>query len=140
MDRNVIIKDISGRTIYGLKALYNDKVYDVEYVDCYDEVKLVGLDYTISCDDIKIYLRPLSTMTADENDFINDAMSCLWKPKEDLFILTDFLDRQMFDYRSLIKGGAALPAPEGMYPTFDAHIRMHGGMEYKNDDINTEDE
>ena len=67
-------------------------------------------------DDIKPYLRSLSSITKEEldryeelewtGDFVNLSIPLL-----------DWLNKNMFDYRGLIEKGLALEAPEGMYKT-----------------------
>lgn len=55
---------------------------------------------------IQPYLRPMSTMTEEEEDEYLDEE--FW---------TDWLLEHHFDYRELIPMGLALRAPEGMYKT-----------------------
>lgn len=59
---------------------------------------------------IKPYLRPMSSMTEEEKEEVNDLnmnpFSCS---------VIDWLNAHHFDYRGLIEKGLALEAPEGMY-------------------------
>ena len=57
---------------------------------------------------IRPYLRPMSSMTKEEkNDYIN-TFTVMWDA-------VDWLNSNHFDYRGLIEKGLALEAPEGMY-------------------------
>ena len=61
-------------------------------------------------DHIKPYLRPMSSMTKEEeNEYINTFLA-MWDA-------VDWLNAHHFDYRDLIEKGLALEAPEGMYKT-----------------------
>ena len=73
-------------------------------------------DYPL--EDIKPYLRPMSSMTEEEEDELNSAR--MGNYGEDV----DWLNAHHFDYRidpstgkTLIESGLALEAPEGMYKT-----------------------
>ena len=57
----------------------------------------------------KPYLRPLSSMTEDEEDELNSAR--MGNYGEDV----DWLNANHFDYRGLIEKGLALEASEEMY-------------------------
>ena len=66
---------------------------------------------TIIANDFKPYLRPMSSMTEDEEDELNSAR--MGNYGED----ADWLNAHHFDYRGLIPLGLALEATEGMYKT-----------------------
>jgi hypothetical protein len=96
-----------------------------------------GVDYEASIVDIKPYLRPMSSMTEEEKDemfgicTLSDcSVNTDWEfvgveimsshPRYGDHYSTDYkvidwLNKNMFDYRGLIKKGLALEAPEGMY-------------------------
>ena len=63
-------------------------------------------------DDIKPYLRPLSSMTEKEKEKLFQLMGCGTDVKR-----IDFYISHYFDYRGLIPMGLALEAKEGMYNT-----------------------
>ena len=65
----------------------------------------VGEEYSI----VKPYLRPMSSMTEEEDNELNSAR--MGRYGEDV----DWLNAHHFDYRGLIEKGLALEAPEGMY-------------------------
>lgn len=77
---------------------------------------------------IKPYLRPLSSMTEEEKQYISDkcgfSMSGPIGGEYQLIMpifaaewLIDFYNEHHFDYRGLIEKSLAIVAPEGMYKT-----------------------
>mgnify|MGYP003442935764 CR=1 FL=1 len=87
--------------------------------------------YSRHIEDIKPYLRPMSSMTDEEcNEYqelydyeersYNQGCEFYdeWKveinDEERLFKITDWLNAHHFDYRGMIEKGLALPAKEGM--------------------------
>lgn len=112
----LLIKDLSGRLPYGVKfqtTWWDDdkeemtdivaKLYSLNtdgYCEIYD------YDGVVYVEDVKPYLRKMSTMTEEEETiFIN-------KQGYDRY---EWLDKNMFDYRGLIPRELALEAPEDMY-------------------------
>lgn len=74
-------------------------------------------------EDIKPYLRPMSSMTEEErNEYLDVkmqecervALAEVYRP-EAISIVLDWLNAHNFDYRGLIPKGLAIEAPEGMY-------------------------
>ena len=65
-------------------------------------------------DDTKVYLRPMSAMTKQEDEewwsFAKEQTVV-----EEQIASLDWLNKHHFDYRGLIDKGFALEAPEGMY-------------------------
>ena len=89
-----------------------------------------GEGFTLN--DVKPYLRPLSSMTEEEImeftklfdkwhdeelfDYIEEgAEFSIWKHKGISPVVFDWLNAHHFDYRGLIEKGLALEAPENMY-------------------------
>ena len=66
---------------------------------------------TIIANGFKPYLRPMSSMTEDEEDELNSAR--MGNYGEDV----DWLNEHHLDYRGLIPMGLAIEAPDGMYKT-----------------------
>lgn len=70
---------------------------------------------------LKPYLRPMSSMTEEENNeylavctqMVNNCEFLCYQKTPHLPI--DWLSAHHFDYRGLIENGLALEAPEGMY-------------------------
>lgn len=72
-------------------------------------------DYPL--EDIKPYLRPMSSMTGKEKQSYYKQMDNLHFAEGSFYSpdIKDWLDERYFDYRGLIEKGLALEAPEGMY-------------------------
>ena len=73
-------------------------------------------------EEVRPYLRPLSSMTEEEDkdwQFYKNriAESCDELLNERIMELHDWFHRKHFDYRGLIPMGLALEAPKGMYKT-----------------------
>ena len=86
-------------------------------------------------DAVRPYLRPMSSMTEEERDEIEEMSDGWFYVNEDGEIFPigqhtrggefedailptfEWLNKKMFDYRDLIPMGLALEAPEGMYKT-----------------------
>ena len=109
-DKKLLLKDLCTRIPYGvtveLRGTYEDGekyIRDAEF----DGPMLSYLYYDETS--IKPYLRPISSMTEEEEDELNSAR--MGNYGEDV----DWLNAHHFDYRGLIEKGLALEAPEGMY-------------------------
>lgn len=80
-------------------------------------------DLLHSEDDFKPYLRPMSSMTAKEENFYYSCLDEMDGYKQTSPViyqdkalsLLDFLNANHFDYRGLIPMGLAIAAQEGMY-------------------------
>ncbi len=142
-ERKLLLIDLSARLPYGVKALVIEEgehkykkgiiesigTHFVPLVTPHDDVLLHFFDKNgvlgnpktdlicFSTDEIKPYLRPLSSMTEEEKNtydmFFNE--DGLLNTSVDAYI--DWLNKKMFDHRGLIPMGLALPAREGMYST-----------------------
>lgn len=81
---------------------------------------------------VKIYLRPMSSMTDEEKEEYRKVCELDTEilsrhpmdgtPFPALYNSHDWLDKKMFDYRGLIPMGLAIEAPEYMY---DTHKKKH---------------
>ena len=137
-EKQLLLKDLCERLPYGVKILDNTfKKYGAS------ELINIGIDgsmlvdnktndiqYYPIIDNIKPYLRPMSSMTAEEEYEYHQCKNidyleiCEMEHAEMLKTTalcfsraTDWLNKNMFDYRGLIPMGLALEAPEGMYET-----------------------
>ena len=93
-------------------------IEDDETRDFIDSVQDWGDPYTIET--FKPYLRPMSSMTEEENgEYELIANRCIYTSTGFIHLeaqfLIDWLNAHHFDYRGLIEKGLALEAPEGMY-------------------------
>jgi len=143
-EKQLLLKDLCGRLPYNPYIFIEEDnirtlLGSIE-VDKYGftEIWYDGAPYSI--EDVKPYLRPMSSMTEEElnecvrKSGIKDIECPNWQdiPKEKQFearlnhsiavFLTDsnnvdWLNEHHFDYRGLIEKGLALEAPEDMYKT-----------------------
>lgn len=135
-EKELLVKDLSARQIYGVKALISSLWNkDKESEECITDsiycvmrdgyVNTDTIDSDIPIENVKSYLRPLSSMTQEEKielctiSYAPDEMKTI---EEKLHVIkanannaADFYNKYHFDYRGLIPMGLALEAPEGMY-------------------------
>jgi hypothetical protein len=118
-ERKLLLKDLSARLPYGvwvrIDGLVNSKLTGV-----YDGRVSTerGINYPVVL--VKPYLRPMSSMTEEEKEEIDDYLN---KSIEGKLIglggrvvwLTDYYLSHHLDYRGLIGKGLALEANKGMY-------------------------
>ena len=109
-EKQLLLKDLCARLPYGVIVRKNDGVRESDNklldIDMFDEL----INYVYK--DIKPYLRPMSSMTEEEEIYYNMIYITLkFYEKE------DWLNAHHFDYRGLIPMSLALEAPEGMYKT-----------------------
>lgn len=66
--KDLLFKDLCARLPYGVKVLYENEIFELEYVcPMYEEVKLDNHEsWTIGIDEVKPYLFPLSSMTDED--------------------------------------------------------------------------
>ena len=138
-DKELLLKDLSTRLMYGVICQVDDGaagLNDGKLVEIDISKERVRFDADINCywaayiDDVKPYLRSMSSMTKEEekeyNSFIigQQPFDCDFSayPIEEKVLYEfdvenyiDWLHKKMFDYRGLIEKGLALEAPEGMY-------------------------
>ena len=117
-NKELLFKDLSVRLPYHVRVKVwlkdgttEEGVLDLEHN--YADV-LRDAFYYNKIIDIKPYLRPMSSMTLEEEREYNltKTLSIVDYPTLESF---DWLNAHHFDYRGLIEKGLALEAPEGMY-------------------------
>lgn len=111
-DKQLLLKDLCARLPYNVK------------VKCGREILTLNVNwlqmFQYHLDEIKPYLRPMSSMTDEEKREYHEIDSraytcpeeCAHVPASDRI---DWLNAHYFDYRGLIPMGLALEAKEGMY-------------------------
>lgn len=133
-EKQLLLKDLCARVPY-VTFVYVEwhETEELEICEgCEDDEEepnihtLISCNYYGECDlddnlyktiyDIKPYLRPLSSMTAEEKEdfgvpFTSEGLVTL----ADTVECMDWLNSHQFDYRGLIEKGLALEAPEDMY-------------------------
>ena len=140
-DRNLLLRDISGRLNYGLKVCYitltedMPKVWDLIGLPAphLADIQVEGRYRFAACDideNIRPYLRPMSSMTEEE---VKEFNTLVGYEEKDEWIrcnnicgsyginiigcsdMVDWLNAHHFDFRGLIEKELAIEAPEGMY-------------------------
>ena len=122
MNKEKLIRDLCARLPYGVKVLYDNKVFSIDYVSSkYEEIKLDTCDnYTLDVSDVKPYLFPLSSMTEEQKMFLKQQNWCIAISKSGTIETTvegiDWLNKNHFDFRGLIEEALALDATNlGIY-------------------------
>lgn len=100
-DRELLLKDICTRLPYGIFVKEGDV----------DDRVIYTYDYHPHIETCKPYLRPMSSMTEEEEREFEETLQYTQYTLESY----DWLNARHFDYRGLIEKGLALEAPEGMY-------------------------
>lgn len=132
-EKDLLLKDLSGRLPHGVKVCarfntgnrYTTNVTAISADRDYIQTRQSVLhSYTSSSvEDIRPYLRPMSSMTEEErNEYLSIkmqetervALAEVYRP-EAISEIMDWLNEHHFDYRGLIEKGLALEAPEDMY-------------------------
>jgi len=126
-DKELLLQDLCARLPYGVKVKFAIPTLLVSVRNDRDGIKVITestySEHIYNIEDIKPYLRPMSSMTEEEkNEYLNTfKKSIIGTDEEDGRVWTvdsiDWLNAHHFDYCLLIERGLALKAPEGMYKT-----------------------
>lgn len=115
-ERDERIIGLSGYLPYGTKMHIapsletGEEGVDNEPLESMDLGYNVYNAYSVYPEKIKLYLRPMSSMTeAERKEFYKLDFTDFHYER------VDWLNAHHFDYRGWIEKGWALPAPEGMY-------------------------
>lgn len=142
-ERELLLKDLCARLPYGVKFVRDAWNYEwdqemsiVETLEDIDKDGYIENTKVYTVEDIKPYLRPMSSMTEEEKEELKDIctmyngdpcstyeyfgievfnISRYGTNFESDYTVIDWLNAHHFDYRGLIEKGLALEAPEGMY-------------------------
>ena len=119
-DKELLLKDISARVPYGIKASYYGTEQECE---TWDEIDCVTLDgyvdigqYSLPIERFKPYLFPLSSMTEKEWEDYQKIRMIDWVHGDingtfiNAGLIVDWLNKNHFDYRGLIDKSLALDA------------------------------
>ncbi len=127
-EKHLLIKDLSARLLYGVQAKVDGhsnplRILGIEKLNKGTWAWRKGT-YVVSfwndtkcIDQVKPYLRPMSSMTEEEREEYEmlQVYPGFKTNHTDLTDMYDFLNAHHFDYRGLIEKGLALEAKEGMY-------------------------
>ena len=113
-EKDLLMKDLCGRLHYGTMISING---DNQYLESssYDDgyyVNFVGDNkegYSLYYNDIKPYLFPLSSMTEEQKSQYSFFLTRIIDGY-DASLLTDWFNKNHFDYRGLIPMGLAIDA------------------------------
>ena len=114
-DKSLLLQDLSARLPYGVMV-------DVNFYDATKELSCDLLkDFIVDEKSVRPYLRPMSSMTEEENNEFQqldtecDKMPTFEYVSIEHYRIFNWLNAHHFDYRGLIEKGLALKALEGMY-------------------------
>lgn len=109
-DKELLLKDLCARLPYSTFVQFE--------VDGHKAIKPLTVDFFSSTwyhtEFIKPYLRPMSSMTEEEKNYMEELSDFKCTPDKALQKI-DFYNLHRIDYRGLILMGLALEAPEDMY-------------------------
>ena len=127
-ERQLLLIDVSARLPYGIYVHFcntniDEKLTEISLGDTINQIRHNGKGNQGL---IKPYLRPLSSMTEEENKEFQQVIEIELKALEgpgghtidsaaSSAFQIDFYNKHHFDYRGLIPMGFAIEAPEGMY-------------------------
>lgn len=103
-EKQLLLKDLCARLPYGIFVKENRESLD-------DSPTIYTFDYHPCIDNCKPYLRPMSSMTEEEEEHCDYLILHI----EDWLSYYDYLNYRYMDYRGLIEKGLALEAPKDMY-------------------------
>jgi len=136
-NKQLLLKDLCARLPYNVMVDYDGNIYVLNEIDpaCKDidyitvriqDVERLMYAKSIMIENIKPYLRPMSSMTEEEKNevaklgvcydgaFHNDVYD-VGTSMEEAFLAISWLIERHFDINYLINKGLALEAKEGMY-------------------------
>ena len=115
-EKQLLLIDLCARLPYGVRmnVIRSNVIEVATYISpLNDEIWVNDAGAYVDVEEVRPYLRPMSSMTKEERED-------LWPLLKTLGITADvkrwdWLSAHHFDYRGLIEKGLALEAPEGMY-------------------------
>lgn len=122
-EKELLLKDLCARLPYGVQAQVDGHINPLQILGISKLHKSTWAwkrgTYVVSfwndtkaIENIKQYLRPMSSMTQEECRELRCIIAV-----EPLWVMFDFFYSHHIDFRDLIPKGLALEAPEGMYET-----------------------
>ena len=108
-EKEMLMKDLSGRLTYGVKISVNDNVEILEGLDILDDVASYGSWLSSDIEEVKPYLFPMSSMTEDQLKLFDGVFLPNGHVVASDFGF-DYLNSIHVDYRGLIEKGLAIDA------------------------------
>ena len=131
-DKELLLKDLCGRLPYGVKVKYaiptllvsvKKPTLLVSVRNDSDGIKVITedtyIEYIYNIEDIKPYLRPMSSMTEEEykeSCCVNECTHLDDGSEVPCMAYIDWLNAHHFDYRGLIEKGLAIAVTEENNP------------------------
>lgn len=110
-EKDLLLKDLCARLSYGVMMKGVNEDFELS-----TSAPPKRLSYVLNSADFKPYLRPMSSMTDEEDArrcaFLDDIEGGI---ENAILNYIDWLISNHFDYRGLIQTGLALPAKKDMY-------------------------
>ena len=118
-NKELLLKDLSARLLYGVKVQINSDIKKVAGIkNGFVVTKERGLystkEYITRIECCILYLRPMSSMTEEEEIFYNIKYPYIKNYEQ-----VDWLNAHHFDYRGLIEKGLAIAVTEENNPYKD---------------------
>lgn len=135
-ERQLLLVDLSARLPYGVKVTTRNPAAEFGVISGISikgkiSVGTKDADIVFECTEVKLFLRPMSSMTEEECDMVEEILGdkCIFDfmnngdivlkqgqfSQDKLAKLYDYYNSIHVDYRGLIPMGLALEAPKGMY-------------------------
>lgn len=114
-EKDLLLKDLCARLPYGVKVQIIKNLHlgiFTLYPSDIDKLKLGTAD-------IKPYLRPMSSMTEEEEEERQELWHSSFSPTEYATLFLDFCNERHLDYRGLIDKGRAIKVTEENNPYKD---------------------
>ena len=119
-DKELLLKDLCVRLPFKVKISVNDKIESLQGINILDNVVEYGSFLSCNIEEVKPYLRPMSSMTDEEKleyrktQWVYQADYCATEYFDDIdsydWLNKDWLNKNHFDYRGLIEKGLAIDA------------------------------
>jgi hypothetical protein len=106
-NKELLLKDLTARMMYGV---FVHIIYK-EGEPCYGKLTPRDIQWFIDSkiENIKPYLRPMSSMTEEEKKELNNVLEYQYYSSDSCMCeSTDWLNANHFDYRGLIEKGLAI--------------------------------
>lgn len=103
-NKELLLKDLCARLPYDVKVLYDNKVYNIDYVSgTYEEIKLNDcFNYTLNISVVKPYLFPFSSMTSEQLFEVQEILGKNEIEIEDGFLSIIDSDRNTISYLEIL--------------------------------------
>ena len=114
-EKDLLLKDLCARLSYGVKVVYENKVFSVDYISAkYEEIKLnIPDNYTLNITEVKPYLFPISSMTEEQCKELYDIseIRIAFTPDRMIEVYKNTIEwflKNHIDYNGLIEKGLAI--------------------------------